>query len=408
MEEIKSIGRFVVETHLQHSNTSDTYKARDTVLNRVVTLRVFNPELIKKSRTRSLLLQTLQKLTDLVHPHINWVWDMGETEGRIFAAERYVDGQTLDELIQSKQRKTWAEALPAFRQIAQAVQFAHQRDIIHGSITPASLSFSDDLGAVIAGFGYTQVFYPESEITKFTDQAGLARLLIMMVSGRTDLPGEFELSEYWPLSAPRLVIKALGRALGFTDEWQYPSIDEFAQDVNHLAGLPQPSLSSKELAALQAEEKQWIKAQEEARQAAEQAARMEALEAARKEINEQIQLARDEGEESLNGMESKREDDALMDSGKSAADPDEIAPVGETSEEAVQSDVEAIIVQDLNGSLQTDPSTKPTPAPVPLPDKEKPRKKRNRVWLVILFIFAVLVIITLAWILTNGLVLPVL
>jgi len=414
MDELKSIGRYHIEAPLFQSATSNGYRAKDTVLNRTVTLRVFKQELLKKSRTRSRLLESLQLAADLVHPHIIWVWDLGEIDGHIYSAERFIEGKNLDELLIVKQRKSWEQALPAFRQIAQAVQFAHQRDVIHGNIDPSSLVLSADLGAALSGFGLFQVFYPDQELTKFSDQAGLARLLISMVSGRADLPGEFDLEEFWPLSAPRLVIKALGRALGFTDEWQYPSVEEFASDVNRLAGLPQPTLSLEEIERLEEEETQWQKAREEARQAAEQAARQEALEAARREINEQIQLTRDNDSDEVEQLSPEETDNeespetqpssftSKETAGESASIPGEDAMLAAENVETDSTDVQED--DEITQQIET-----PELHEIPAPQSNNVGSlgnKRKILW-IFLILLAILAVVAITWVILNGFVLPV-
>jgi serine/threonine protein kinase len=294
MEANKLLGRYAIEKPLISSEYASVYLATDTVVNRKVRLNVFDPKRIKKKSLRTALYQALQQAADLVHPHIAWVWDLGDEEGVIYAAERYIDGPTIKQVLQINQRMTWDEAYPVFRQAAQALEFAHTRKVLHGNLSPVNLILSPELGAVVLNFGLHEVFNPNSECTRYSDQADLARLLITMISSLTEFTEEPNLEEIWPLSAPMLVTGAIRRALCIDPAGPYASIEEFATVVSELASRPQPPLTPEQIQRMAADEARWRDAQEKARQAAEEAARQEALEAARKEINEQIQRAMDE------------------------------------------------------------------------------------------------------------------
>jgi hypothetical protein len=289
--EITSLGRFRLDVLLRKTQQADIYRGLDTVLKRTVVLRVFKPAWLTDQRVRVRLLEALQNSADLVHPHIAWVWDLGEELGRIFSAERFVEGQLLEEILLRERRLPWEKAYLIFRQAAQALDFAHEHEVVHGGLQINHVILSMEHGVVVDGFGLRHVFYPDAATTRLTDQQALAQLLLQLITGAAIHAEGSPLPMRWPLSFPRLVEEPLKRALGIHPLGPFSSVNEFALNVKEAAERPQPPLAEDEIALLQLEEQELQAAREADRKAAEEAERQKALEDARREINEQLQLA---------------------------------------------------------------------------------------------------------------------
>jgi hypothetical protein len=294
MKELTSLSRYQLGILQYTTENADLYSGMDTVLNRSVSLRIFKDARVRDARLRHQLSQSLQRVTELVHPHIAWIWETGEEDGILFSVERSLSGQFLSDRLVNDRRLSWEDAFQYFRHLSQAIQFAHGRKMIHGDINPTNVMLSDEHGAVLMGFGFTQVFAGSIVLTENDDQAGLARLLLAMVTGRIT-PVTFEAKTFeWPFAVPALAREPILRGLGNHPQGFYYNVEEFFEAVEEQASLPQPDLPAAEIARMQAEEDAYEKTFEAARQAREDAKRQEALAAARKEIGEEIQKALDE------------------------------------------------------------------------------------------------------------------
>ena len=98
----KKLGRYQIQTHLGAGAFADVYKATDTILNRVIALKVLKPMLLADREAFDRFTREAQVAANLFHPHIATVLDMGEAEGRYFIAMRYVDGMSLDKVISER------------------------------------------------------------------------------------------------------------------------------------------------------------------------------------------------------------------------------------------------------------------------------------------------------------------
>ena len=110
MTDNNSLGRYQIETHLGSGAYADVYKALDTVLDRVVALKVLKPALMADEDAFVRFQQEAKAQANLMHPHIAWVWDLGEAEGRYFLAMRYVDGPSLDQYLTEHSPLPWDES----------------------------------------------------------------------------------------------------------------------------------------------------------------------------------------------------------------------------------------------------------------------------------------------------------
>lgn len=394
MENTKMIGRYAIQKPLSNTSYATIYLALDTVLNRNVRLNVFDPARLRRKSLRVALNNALQQAADLVHPHIAWIWDLGEDDGTFYAAERFVDGETLEKFLQMNQRMTWDQAYPVFRQVAQGLEFAHSHKVLHGDLSPANLILSPGLGAILMNFGLREVFYPNIEITRYSDQSDLGRLLLMMISGRVEIPEEPDMDELWPLSAPRFVADALKRALGLDPKGPFASIEEFATAISECASRPQPPLTPQQIQRLEAEEAHWREMQEKARQAEEEAVRREALDAARKEIDEQLQRAINENTRLEENQSASQEDQSQRNIPGEAVEQEPQTDTQPATGEITESSGQAPLQGD--GVLSVEKSQDVSAS------KKVSGKKRRTVFWVVGIIVLILVLSAIIWGFLNG------
>lgn len=125
--------RYEIREHLGDGSTATVYKARDTRLERDVALKVLLPHV--RENTRKRFFQEATAAAKLNHPNIMAIYDMDEEDGQAFLVVEYVDGQPLTRFIPSPPEVVCELG----SQIASALHYAHERDIIHRDIKPANI-----------------------------------------------------------------------------------------------------------------------------------------------------------------------------------------------------------------------------------------------------------------------------
>ncbi len=135
----RTIGRYHVLTLLGRGGMAAVYRARDTVLQRDVALKVLYPQflgdatLVERFRREAVLAARLD------HPGIVPIYDIGETDGTAFIAMRLLEGPSLADVLRVRQRLTINETLALLDQLAAALDYAHANGVIHRDIKPANI-----------------------------------------------------------------------------------------------------------------------------------------------------------------------------------------------------------------------------------------------------------------------------
>ncbi len=131
------------------------YRATQLSLERVVALKVLTVELSSDPGFRERFRREGLLQAALDHPHIVTVYEAGEAENRLFLAMRMVEGPTLKELIQRRELDD-RRALRLLTQVAEALDAAHARGLIHRDVKPHNVLVGAGDHAYLADFGLTK------------------------------------------------------------------------------------------------------------------------------------------------------------------------------------------------------------------------------------------------------------
>jgi hypothetical protein len=149
------VAGYRIDGTLGEGGMGTVYRATQLSLERVVALKVLTAELSADPGFRERFRREGLLQAALDHPHIVTVFEAGETDNRLFLAMRMVEGPTLKELIQRRQLDD-RRALRLLTQVAEALDAAHVKGLIHRDVKPQNVLVGAGDHAYLADFGLTK------------------------------------------------------------------------------------------------------------------------------------------------------------------------------------------------------------------------------------------------------------
>jgi serine/threonine-protein kinase len=267
-------GRYQIIEELGRGGMGVVYKARDTKLKRTVALKFLPPEWTHISEIKERFVREAQAAAALDHPHICTVYEFDEAEENTFISMAYIEGQSLKARIESGPLEL-DEALRTAVQIAEGLQEAHKKGVVHRDIKSANIMVTEQGQAKIMDFGLARVrggtlvtkegttmgtiayMSPEQargdEVDHRTDIWSFGVVLYEMFSGRLPFEGEHDQAVVYsiintqpkPVTAlrsdiPMALGHVVGRALEKSLSERYQDMEELLADLRSVAGGLEP------------------------------------------------------------------------------------------------------------------------------------------------------------------------
>jgi serine/threonine-protein kinase len=132
------------------------YRARHNKLGRVVALKVIAPELAEDKEFRIRFQREFEAEVSIRHPNVVRVYGAGAKEGRLYVTMQYIDGTDLADMLRNGRKLEPARAAAIIAQVADGLDAAHARGIVHRDVKPANVlieSDGDGLHCVLTDFG---------------------------------------------------------------------------------------------------------------------------------------------------------------------------------------------------------------------------------------------------------------
>jgi serine/threonine protein kinase/tetratricopeptide (TPR) repeat protein len=145
-----------------------TYRARDTVLNSVVALKVIDRRVAQMPGVRSRFLREARAAAQIRHPNVAHVSHYGEQDGECFYVMELVEGETLEARVRRDGPMPLAQALEVIEQTARALAAAEACGVVHRDIKPSNIMLESDPGGCVPivkviDYGIAKILNPEAE-----------------------------------------------------------------------------------------------------------------------------------------------------------------------------------------------------------------------------------------------------
>jgi serine/threonine-protein kinase len=129
------------------------YKAECSVLCRTVAIKILRPQFASDAEFVERFRREARSAASLSHPNVVSIYDVGRNEGLDYIVMEYIPGNTLKNIIKQEAPLPVEQALNITRQIAEALNHAHQRNIIHRDIKPHNILVTPDGRIKVTDFG---------------------------------------------------------------------------------------------------------------------------------------------------------------------------------------------------------------------------------------------------------------
>ena len=155
----RQLGPYKIVALLGAGGMGEVYRAHDTKLGRDVAIKILPAEFTVDPERRARFGREARVLATLNHPHIGAIYGLEEADGVTALVLELVDGLTLADRI-AQGPIPLDEALPIARQVAEAVEAAHEQGIVHRDLKPANIKVRPDGTVKVLDFGLAKALDP--------------------------------------------------------------------------------------------------------------------------------------------------------------------------------------------------------------------------------------------------------
>jgi serine/threonine-protein kinase len=153
-----------------------TYRARDTVLNSTVALKVIDRKVAQNPGAQSRFLREARAAAQIHHPNVARVSHYGEQDGECFYVMELVEGETLEAKVRREGPMPLALALEVIEQVARALVVAEACGVVHRDIKPSNIMLESDPSGTpivkVIDYGITKVLAPDAQPCAEQTQTG--------------------------------------------------------------------------------------------------------------------------------------------------------------------------------------------------------------------------------------------
>ena len=145
--------RYEIVNSIGEGGMANVYLANDNILNRSVAIKVLRGDLSADEKFIRRFEREAQAVSNLSHPNIVEVYDVGIEDGNHYIVMEYINGLTLKQLLQKRDTLTLTEVIDIMSQLTDGMAHAHESYIIHRDIKPQNIMIENNGLIKITDFG---------------------------------------------------------------------------------------------------------------------------------------------------------------------------------------------------------------------------------------------------------------
>jgi len=261
----KTISHYKILEKLGEGGMGVVYKAQDTKLDRIVALKFLPKHLLCDAEAKTRFAHEAKAASALNHTNITTIHEIDEVEGECFICMEYVEGKSIKELIKQKTLSI-EEILNIAIQIAEGLNAAHKKGIVHRDIKSDNIMLTDEGLVKIMDFGLaklkgvskltktgttlgtTQYMSPEQvqgiEVDQHSDIFSFGVVLYEMITGQLPFKGEHQVAIIYSIinetpeplarykaNVPEGLQRIIDKAMEKNRDERYQHVDDLRADL---------------------------------------------------------------------------------------------------------------------------------------------------------------------------------
>jgi len=205
------LGKWVIFKELGRGGMGRVYLAQEELTGRQAAIKILAAELAKEVGFLHRFQREIESLSRLDHPNIVRFYESGFENGLYFYAMEYVEGISLDQILDEQSKLPWRDVLDIALQVAPALKHVHDHGIVHRDLKPSNLLLNSSGVIKLTDFGIAKLFAsthltatggivgtaeylsPEQAggkvVGKRSDLYSLGCVLYVLITGRTPFTG---------------------------------------------------------------------------------------------------------------------------------------------------------------------------------------------------------------------------
>jgi TolB-like protein len=264
----RSFGPYTLIEEVGRGGMGVVWKAHHPILHREEALKFLSPQLARSEEARERFIREARSASALKHSGIATVYGAGETDGKVYIAQEFIDGTTVSELV-TRGPLAAAEAFRVAIMAGRAIGYAHGRGVLHRDVTSRNLMITRDGNVVVVDFGLAVVqgetrftrsgavvgtlpymapeLFTGGKASEATDVYGLGVVLYEMLTGSVPFQEKYEAALMWVITnrdpdAPSARVEGLdpevdriiAKALAKDPSVRHPSAEVLVADLESL------------------------------------------------------------------------------------------------------------------------------------------------------------------------------
>lgn len=146
-------GRYLLEERIASGGMASVWRGVDQVLARVVAVKLLHDHLAADEDFRERFRREAISAAKLSHPNIVGLYDTGTDGEQVFLVMEFIDGATLRDVVALRGALPIGTAVTIAERVARALDYAHQRGLVHRDVKPANILIGNDGLVKVADFG---------------------------------------------------------------------------------------------------------------------------------------------------------------------------------------------------------------------------------------------------------------